>query len=260
MKGGLQILYMNGDCFGNGLITPVQKLLYTVAFTRNHLEPSPTEPLSLNDQVELSSMYDCKEQIEQMEQTLLRYNHQNMRQMEDETVKLKDVVNRLSARVDGNEKKTKTLSNTVKRLSKRGAKCGYKEHWVSADSTITYDRILTSTGTGRGTLHKGTGIWEATQTGLYLVTWSMHTDLNKDDSNTIFLYRNDEKIDESEHFSKYWDNDDTEGYEGTVQDQGGRTMLMQLDHTDSLHLETEEFGSDGADEIIFCIHLLSAAA
>ena len=75
MKGGMQLLYMNDDCFGDGLITPVQKLLNTVAFipehtrrlhpilsTRNHSEPSPTEPLSLIDQVTLSvfsSLHIC---------------------------------------------------------------------------------------------------------------------------------------------------------------------------------------------------------
>merc|ERR1712018_934751 len=38
-------------------------------------EPSPTDPLSLIDQVELSMAYHCEEQLSQ--QTLLRYIHQN---------------------------------------------------------------------------------------------------------------------------------------------------------------------------------------
>jgi len=224
--------------------------------------------------------YDCEEQMGH--ETLLRYNHQNRRhnsfridsleprveQMEDETAKLKDVINRLSARIDANERTqfesllsqkrledtTKSLSSTVKRLSKRGVKCGYKDNWDSASSTITYDRMLMSTGTGRGSLSLRTGVWTASQTGLYMVTWSLINDLYSGEMNRIFLYRNDERQEESLHFSKYWDSD------GYLLDQGSRTLFLELDDDDRLHLQTKAFSSDGATGITFCVHLLSAAA
>jgi len=262
MKGGQQVLFMNEDCFRDGLITPVHELLHTVGFTRQtpslpdetwH-EPNPTDPLSLIDQVELSMAYGCEEQMSS--QTLLRYIHQNRRhnslrinsmepkleQIEDETAKLKDMVDRLSTRIDGNER-------NVIRLSKRGAQCGYRAYWEHASSTITYDSLLTNTGSG--SLNAGTGVWTAQETGLYQISWSLRNWLDNDEENSIYLYKNNVKMEAARHYSQYAES------RGFIADQGGRTLLLELNSNDHLSLQTDTFTE--AFRVTFCVHLLSAA-
>merc|ERR1712004_534867 len=132
----------------------------------------------------------------------------------------------------------------------RGAQCGYREIWTTARSTITYEKTLLNVG--RGSMDLGSGVWTAEETGLYQVAWSMFNRVDSGEYNYIYLYKNGGRVDESEHLSSYV------GSEGRINDQGGRTMMLELQAGDTLEL-TDTLFYGVAINIHFCVSLLHAS-
>jgi len=147
-------------------------------------------------------------------------------------------------------------SAILEKLSQRGAFCGFKWEWTSANSVITYNNLLLSEGDA-GTLDASSGVWTTNVPGIYMVTWSLRSRLEGDDDNWIFLYRNGKKMGESIHGS-YIDKPASSSQ--VIGEQGGRTMLLRLDAADTLSLRTDSlrrsFG--GAYFIQFCVNLVAA--
>jgi len=248
-------------------------------------EPEPNDPLSIVDQVELALAYGCTEnlstdfiidyihsnrksnalRIDTLEPKLVKIEGEaaelkdivrqlqttvdgKIEKIEDEAAELKNSVNGLSTRIGNSENTAGELQTTVARLSKRGAQCGHRSHWTSQSSTITYSKTLLNSGSG--SLDKNTGIWTAGDSGLYQVTWSLINWVDSSAQNRIYLYKNNGRIDESQLYST------SVGY---IYEQGGRTLVLDLQKNDRLHLRTSHFSGNGAYDITFCVHLISAA-
>jgi len=162
--------------------------------------------------------------------------------------------NIVSNRGDINRNKNNIAShnNDIARLSKRGAQCGYRGGWTSSYSTITYQSTLVNIGSG--SLNAGTGVWTAGEAGLFQVSWDLRNRLNAGEVNYIFLYKNNVKMEESQTSTYYRDSEGG----SWIEEQCGRSLLLDLEKNDRLHLETETF-NDSAYIITFCINLISAA-
>merc|ERR1712130_593390 len=113
---------------------------------------------------------------------------------------------------------------------------------------ITYDKLMLSTGVGD--MSTRTGKFTCEQTGTYLISWSLQTNLNSGDCNDIYLYRNGSRVEESMHDS------DNDGGNYRIWEQGGRTMLMSLNDEDTIWLQTATFRGS-AECIWFNVQLLS---
>jgi len=141
------------------------------------------------------------------------------------------------------------LEASVAKLLIKGAQCGYRNYWPSSGSTITYDHLLLDTGVG--SLSTSTGEYTAEVGGLYQVTWSLTNRVDSGEYNWIYLYKNDEAVEGGHH--SYYQNSD-----GYIYEQGGRTLLLELDEGDRLHLGTTTFYGS-AYYITFCVHLTAAS-
>merc|ERR1712130_72314 len=145
--------------------------------------------------------------------------------------------NIVSNRGDINRNKNNIAShnNDIARLSKRGAQCGYRGGWTSSYSTITYQSTLVNIGSG--SLNAGTGVWTAGEAGLFQVSWDLRNRLNAGEVNYIFLYKNNVKMEESQTSTYYRDSEGG----SWIEEQCGRSLLLDLEKNDRLHLETETF-------------------
>jgi len=175
-------------------------------------------------------------------------NNNNIFQLNNTQISHGEDIDTNARDIENNQRNINTNNMLIARLSTRGAQCGYRYGWTAAFSRITYEQLLLNTG--RGSLQISSGVWQSEQKGLYQVTWSLSNDLNSGEQNWIYLYKNKGRLDESMHGSGYYSD-------GTVRDQGGRTMLLELDENDQLHLQTDTFVGD-ALYITFCVHLIAS--
>merc|ERR1719153_702057 len=125
--------------------------------------------------------------------------------------------------------------------------CGSHKGYLSASSgTIPYTSLLySSTNTEGGGLDFTTGVFAAPWGGSYTVSWDTSARLDDGEDVSIYLQKNGENIEESQHFSRYYGN-------YYVYEQGGRTMVLYLAMGDTLQL----YSDSGTGEIyrtIFCV-------
>merc|ERR1712179_663258 len=146
-------------------------------------------------------------------------------------------------------KKTE-LQENMDRLSQRGAYCGYQEIWSTARSVIKYSKLMLSEGDA-GALVPDTGVFRASEQGLFQINWSLFNKLKGSDDNMIYLYRNGKRIYESMHNSHFPSSS------SVIKEMGGRTMLLRLAAGDTLTLRTGWF-QGVARRIQFCVMLLAA--
>jgi hypothetical protein len=189
-----------------------------------------------------------------------------LEKIEGEAAELKDTVRQLqttldglSARIGNSENTTGELQTTVNRLdqsveklSTKSAHCGYQYSWTRAGSVINYSKVEPDEGVG--SLVASTGVYTAQAAGIYQVVWSLHNYLDGGKYNEIYLQRNGQKVDESRHYSHNFAGNKL------IKEQGGRTMLVNLQSGDTLNLKTESgrYGFTGwAYYISFCVHLVS---
>merc|ERR1711992_247067 len=110
--------------------------------------------------------------------------------------------------------------------------CGSHFEYLSASSgTIPYTSLLySSTNQEDGGLDIATGVFTAPHGGSYTVSWDTSASLYHGESVSIYLQKNGENIQESQHYSyNSVDND-------VVRAQGGRTMVLYLAMGDTLQL------------------------
>jgi len=149
-------------------------------------------------------------------------------------------------------KKTE-LQENMDRLSQRGAYCGYQEIWSTASSVIKYSKLMLSEGDA-GALVPDTGVFRASEQGLFQINWSLFNKLKGGDDNYIYLYRNGKMIWESLHGSFI---DKTTSSKRVIAEMGGRTMLLRLAAGDTLTLRTSGTFHGEARRIQFCVMLLA---
>jgi len=157
------------------------------------------------------------------------------------------------------------MASLVDKLQKRSAHCGFRNDWRQT-SVITYDSLITEEG--NSSLNMDTGIWTAGYSGVYQVSWSAQNQVNKHESNTIYLVRNGEQVEESRHHAYNYLSissscDTSSGscsastsYNSRTDELGGRTMLLSLKTDDTLALKMTR--SRPITRILFCINLLYA--
>merc|ERR1712156_17288 len=109
--------------------------------------------------------------------------------------------------------------------------CGYTEKTSPVEDILTYDEIFySSTNTEGGGLEGG--VFTAPHPGTYTVAWSLNAENGAGDNDImVVLRKNGEQIPESLHRS-WLINEDT----SSQADQGGRTILVGLDTSDTLDL------------------------
>jgi len=238
--------------------------------------PETKTDLSLIDKVELALVYGCIDTLGKGD--LVEYIHENRRSsairmdilgrenekertiMVDQLTELKGIVERLESRILTTEggivqlkgelhEQVDRIEQSVEKLSTKSAHCGYQNRWTSADSVITFNTVEVLGGVG--SLVTGTGVYTAQAAGVYQVAWSVLNYLDSGKENWIYLHRNGrQKVDESEHFSS------NDGGNKLIREQGGRTMLVNLQSGETLNLRTDKFDGD-AWKISFCVNLVS---
>jgi len=97
----------------------------------------------------------------------------------------------------------------------------------------------------------GTGVWTAQETGLYQVTWSLMNQLDDGEFNHIYLFKNGVRNEESTSDSWY----KTYSGEKTINDNIGKTLMLELRKGDTLKLKTTEFKGQ-AWFVHFCVSLV----
>merc|ERR1719320_1684842 len=115
--------------------------------------------------------------------------------------------------------------------------------------TIPYTSLLySSTNTEGGGLDISTGVFTAPHGGSYTVYWDTSAELDSGEFVRIYLQKDGENILESKHYSGYT------GPSGVVQEQGGRTIIVDLGVGDTLQLYTE-YGHGTIYYTTFCVSL-----
>merc|ERR1712098_10230 len=78
--------------------------------------------------------------------------------------------------------------------------CGYKDYWPATHSTVTYDSIFYErSNQPTGGLDIGSGVFTASYPGTYTVSWTLWSGNSYGLYAYLFLYRNGERVVESQH-------------------------------------------------------------
>ena len=132
--------------------------------------------------------------------------------------------------------------------------CGEKFTFTSNSATIPYDSLFHSSTNipGGPALNTETGVFTAPLAGVYSVTWALQSsDHAGDHWVDIYLRHNGINIGETRHDSYY------SGSSGKVDDQGGRTVNLELAAADTLELWCDDCSAE-IGYTTFCINLLQA--
>ena len=80
--------------------------------------------------------------------------------------------------------------------------CGYKDKYTSSYSIIPYSSLLySSTNTEGEGLDISSGLFTSPHPGSYTVTWGLDASMDTGETVALYLQRNRENIEESQHFS-----------------------------------------------------------
>ena len=131
--------------------------------------------------------------------------------------------------------------------------CAYKSSFSTANSVITYDRLLYSSQFGLQGESPGiditSGKFVAGFSGTWRLDFSLYTLPDPGDDISLYLYRNGEQIPETRFRSTR--SSKVSGYDVNT---GGRSVLLRLDLGDELYIRTTVM-EDSVNNIIFCASL-----
>ena len=130
-----------------------------------------------------------------------------------------------------------TRDITQLKSKKFAVQCAWKDSTWSADnSVITFDHFThNEISGGSGGLDINTGVFAVGDglSGVWAVTYSIRSRQDSGgDQNWAWLYKNDEPIKESFHFTRY------SGSEGQVESLGSRSLYKRLEAGDTISLRT----------------------
>merc|ERR1711892_1481728 len=133
---------------------------------------------------------------------------------EDQTMKMTSLVE------DMNSMKALEHETSIKVTTKVPPEvfyCGFQDSLFSP-SIITYSSMFYSrTNQPTGGLDLATGVFTSPFPGTYTVTYSLYAYNYHGEEVVLYLYKNEVRIEESQHFSEYYS-----GSSGFVNEQGGR--------------------------------------
>ena len=112
--------------------------------------------------------------------------------------------------------------------------CGWRAgQWSEDSSIITYDSLtFSSMFNVDGGLDISTGVFTAGYSGVWSVSYSIRSTQYSGERNEAWLYLNDERMKESQHWTGYY------GSEGDVLLMGSRTLFLRLETGDTITLRT----------------------
>lgn len=133
----------------------------------------------------------------------------------------------------------------------KGVWCGYKGGWSTGNAKIPYDKLLHSSTNmedpGIG-LNIQSGVFIVPVTGVWRVSFSLRSALNTGQWNQVYIYHNQQKIEETLH--------DTYSEDYGVISAGGRELITRAERGDTFHLGTARM-DDGFYNIITCLEFVS---
>ena len=106
--------------------------------------------------------------------------------------------------------------------------CGYRGHWTTPSSTITYDRLISDynnadrPGGADGVLDISTGVFYCACPGHYTVTYSGEARLDTGEYAVVSVYKNYADMGDGGRWTSYY------GGPGLAWDQGSRTLVSSL--------------------------------
>lgn len=122
--------------------------------------------------------------------------------------------------------------------------------WYTSNAIITYDKLLYSSMFNvDGGFDITTGIFTAGYPGTWRITASMKSALHSDQTNYVFIYHNDQMIEDSKFLTYVLGSSSI-----NVQSIGSRTLLLHLDAGDTVSLRAGNLGWALSD-ITFCVEL-----
>jgi len=195
-----------------------------------------------------------KQNTEHLMMKIEELNHSNnaLRQIvENQESWMKNVLHSMNA-----NESSSAIASPRRKEDPHVMTCAYKGYWTSANSTVTYDRLLsdhTSNG-GEGKLDITTGVFTCLTGGHYTVTVSGSQAVFPGKEILSFLYHNGEKVDATRWYST--NNRKNEGYIGV---QGSISVIIHLQEGDSLEFKTEASHFSGRLFFLtFCVSLTGA--
>ena len=125
--------------------------------------------------------------------------------------------------------------------------CGWQGGLVTAEnSIITFERLSFSSLFGvAGGLDITTGVFTAGYNGVWTITYSTHSEQAGGDANSVYLFLNDNKIEESVHYTY------NSGGPGYFQTLGSRTLHIRLETGDVVTLKTGRLEDIGGITLCF---------
>jgi|ERR1711935_27512 len=177
------------------------------------------------------------------QETLLKLGEQT-----NHVSSLTELVDSLNNKASDHEK-----SINVLRASPAVFYCGYRNSIHATTSVLTFDYLSYSNSNQPiGGLDPVTGIFTSPLQATYSVSWSLWAgDAAGDNGLVINLHKNGAFVGyESTHFSVYT------GASGGAADQGGRTLIIDLDMGETLSMWCDDC-SPGAWHVNFCVSLVN---
>jgi len=151
------------------------------------------------------------------------------------------LLERLGKKIEAQDKKIEAQEKKIEGFAELEVVCAYKYSWTKADAIITYQKLSTAIHTGsqevergqRATDFKTSGTYTVTLPGIYTVTYSGNAWLDKGQWVRFYLYKNGASVgNESQWFSN--------SVNGRDNDQGSRTVILELKAGDKLYLKTDK--------------------
>jgi len=154
-------------------------------------------------------------------------------------------------KMDMEQNKVKMEQQKIRLELQKGVWCGYKGQWNTGNAKIPYDKLLHSStnienpGIGLDTL---SGVFTVPVTGVWRVSFSLHSNVDTGQYNDVYIYHNQQKIQETWHLTH------SEYYK--VISTGGRELITRAEQGDTFHLGTETI-DDGIYFITTCFEFVS---
>ena len=196
-------------------------------------------------------MNTMKSKMEKMETKITRLEtdkemmESKITALETDKEKMKTKINTLETDKTSKERKKRSLEAD----KPYAFQCAYKYSWTTANSYITWDKLVTNSMSGvTGGFSLSTGDFRVGQSGVWEVTFAMRSMNESGEGMSANLYINGSKLDES-YYATY-----TNSY-GFVESSGSRTLFIKLNKWDRVTLGTRSFTGDYLKDITLCFHL-----
>ena len=172
------------------------------------------------------SIQEAREAFQGVERKLMREKAEledEVRRVSTEIAMLKgELEEEIARRCKIEVQQENLITSNVKMASTTyGVVCVYKLLWDAANSLVTYDRITSgfnSNGYGL-TVFPESGSFTIITSGYYMITFSGHANVHPGQTNEMFLYHNDQRVEESRWVTMG-------DYSGSyIIDQGSRTLV-----------------------------------